>query len=219
MDEDDNISSGGDINNEISNGRVGGGNARSNDISNVDNEITEDDEFDDVDISMVVNLPSGVSVSTSGNSEPRSQSSYVAVANAPISVRAGLDFPDWESVATTETDEDLLTDASSIASSSAMAAGIVPGSTGGAKPSFFFGTSTSFSLRSRKEVAALINAECCRSEKTPELDAIVDKLFNPGTPIDNADNIEWIRWLIAGGRTPQEFVRIGKLNNTFKVKS
>ncbi|XP_039960513.1 E3 ubiquitin-protein ligase Ubr3 isoform X1 [Bactrocera tryoni] len=208
MDEDDNISSGGDINNEISIGRVGGGNAGSNDISNVDNEITEDDEFDDVDISMVVNLPSGVSVSTSGNSEPRSQSTYVAVATAPISVRAGLDFPDWESVGTTETDEDLLTDASSIASSSAMAAGIVPGSTGGAKPSFFFGTSTSFSLRSRKEVAALINAECCRSEKTPELDAIVDKLFNPGTPIDNADNIEWIRWLIAGGRTPQEFVRI-----------
>lgn len=213
MDEDDNISNGGDINNEISIGQVGGGNASSNEMSNADNEITEDDEFDDVDISMVVNLPSGASVSTSVNPEPRSQSSFAEVVTAPISGRAGLDFPDWESVGTTETDEDLLTDASSITSSSAMG-GIVPDSTGGAKPSFFFGTSTSFSLRSRKEVAALINAECCRSEKTPELDAIVDKLFNPGTPIDNADNIEWIRWLIAGGRTPQEFVRIGKLNKS-----
>ncbi|XP_064555346.1 E3 ubiquitin-protein ligase Ubr3 [Drosophila montana] len=77
----------------------------------------------------------------------------------------------------------------------------------GAKPSFFFGTS-SFILRSRKEVAALINTECCRGSPTPDLDSIMDTLFNPGTPIDNPDNIEWIRWLIAGGRTPKEFVKI-----------
>ncbi|XP_034123903.1 E3 ubiquitin-protein ligase Ubr3 [Drosophila guanche] len=81
------------------------------------------------------------------------------------------------------------------------------GEDAGAKPSFFFGTS-SFSLRSRKEVAALINTECCRGSPTPDLDSIMDTLFNPGTPIDNPDNIEWIRWLIAGGRTPQEFVKI-----------
>lgn len=79
----------------------------------------------------------------------------------------------------------------------------------GAKPSFFFSTS-SFILRSRKEVAALINTECCRGSPTPDLDSIMDTLFNPGTPIDNPDNIEWIRWLIAGGRTPKEFVKIGK---------
>ncbi|XP_030245105.1 E3 ubiquitin-protein ligase Ubr3 isoform X2 [Drosophila navojoa] len=77
----------------------------------------------------------------------------------------------------------------------------------GAKPSFFFSTS-SFILRSRKEVAALINTECCRGSPTPDLDSIMDTLFNPGTPIDNPDNIEWIRWLIAGGRTPKEFVKI-----------
>lgn len=79
----------------------------------------------------------------------------------------------------------------------------------GAKPTFFFSTS-SFILRSRKDVAALINTECCRGSPTPDLDSIMDTLFNPGTPIDNPDNIEWIRWLIAGGRTPKEFVKIGK---------
>lgn len=79
----------------------------------------------------------------------------------------------------------------------------------GAKPSFFFGTS-SFILRSRKEVAALINTECCRGGPTPDLDSIMETLFNSGTPIDNPDNIEWVRWLIAGGRTPKEFVKIGK---------
>ncbi|XP_052850174.1 E3 ubiquitin-protein ligase Ubr3 isoform X2 [Drosophila gunungcola] len=78
----------------------------------------------------------------------------------------------------------------------------------GAKPSLFFFGASSFSLRSRKEVAALINTECCRGSPTPDLDSIMDTLFNPGTPIDNLDNIEWIRWLIAGGRTPQEFVKI-----------
>lgn len=82
----------------------------------------------------------------------------------------------------------------------------------GAKPSFFFGTS-SFILRSRKEVAALINTECCRGGPTPDLDSIMETLFNSGTPIDNPDNIEWIRWLIAGGRTPKEFVKIGKFKN------
>ncbi|XP_067642366.1 E3 ubiquitin-protein ligase Ubr3 isoform X2 [Eurosta solidaginis] len=202
MDEDDNTSSGGNINNEsVSNIRTGPGNLRRNEVSNLDTTTTED-ESDDVDISMVVHLPSVVSISNSLSSEPRPPPTYVAIAATPG--RVGLDFPDWESVATTDADEDLLTDASSNATASSSSAG----NTGGAKPSFFFGTSSSFSLRSRKEVAALINVECCRGTTTPELDAVMDKLFNPGTPIDNADNIEWIRWLIAGGRTPQEFVKI-----------
>ncbi|XP_053948183.1 E3 ubiquitin-protein ligase Ubr3 [Anastrepha ludens] len=209
MDEDDNASSGGDINHDVvSSDRIGAGGVGNSDISNVDPTTTEEDESDDVDISMVVNLPSGVSISTSVSSESRPQPLYVAAPAATTSGRVVLDFPDWESVGATETDDGLLTDASSNASISATATGSTAGSSGGAKPSFFFGTSSSFSLRSRKEVAALINAECCRGGATPELDAVMDKLFNPGTPIDNADNIEWIRWLIAGGRTPQEFVKI-----------
>ncbi|XP_073830136.1 ubr3 ubiquitin ligase [Musca autumnalis] len=78
---------------------------------------------------------------------------------------------------------------------------------GGAVPSFFF-DSSSFRSRTRKEVAALINAECCRGGPTPDLDYIMDRFFNPSTPIDNPDNISWIRWLIAGGRTIREFVKI-----------
>ncbi|XP_037934520.1 E3 ubiquitin-protein ligase Ubr3 [Teleopsis dalmanni] len=77
----------------------------------------------------------------------------------------------------------------------------------GAKPSFCFGIS-SFSLRSRKEVAALVNGECCRGGPTPDLDSLMNTLFNANTAIDNPNNIEWVRWLIAGGRTPQEFVKI-----------
>ncbi|KAL9877993.1 ubr3 ubiquitin ligase isoform 2-T2 [Glossina fuscipes fuscipes] len=92
-------------------------------------------------------------------------------------------------------------------SSEAAVDGASSSCSGGAKPSFCFGTSSS-SLRTRKEVAAFINAECCRGGPTPDLNSIMDTLFNPSTLIDNPDNIEWIRWLIAGGRTPQEFVKI-----------
>lgn len=71
---------------------------------------------------------------------------------------------------------------------------------------------TNLNKHARKDVAAIINAECCRGEHTPELDSIMDTLFNPSMPIDNPDNIEWIRWIIAGGRTPQEFIKIGKVS-------
>lgn len=125
----------------------------------------------------------------------------------------GSPFQDWDSQGATPRSsagagggqEETAADASSSSGTGASS------NSAGAKPSFFFGTS-SFILRSRKEVAALINTECCRGGPTPDLDSIMDTLFNSGTPIDNPDNIEWIRWLIAGGRTPKEFVKIGKSN-------
>lgn len=62
----------------------------------------------------------------------------------------------------------------------------------------------------RRDVGALINAECCAGDNTPELDSIMDTLFNPEKDIDNPENIEWVQWLLAGGRSPAEFVKIGK---------
>lgn len=79
----------------------------------------------------------------------------------------------------------------------------------GVVPSYCFDTS-SFCYRTRKEVAAFIVAECCSGGPTPDLNHIMDRFFNPSTPIDNPDNISWIRWLIAGGRTISDFVKIGK---------
>ncbi|XP_017029164.1 E3 ubiquitin-protein ligase Ubr3 isoform X1 [Drosophila kikkawai] len=137
--------------------------------------------------------------------------------NASTASNSHSPFHDWDSsvaAATPPPPPPRAASAASAAAGGAAAAGSgtgsgsgAPGGDAGAKASFFFGAS-SFSLRSRKEVAALINTECCRGGPTPDLDSIMDTLFNPGTPIDNPDNIEWIRWLIAGGRTPQEFVKI-----------
>ncbi|XP_055914152.1 E3 ubiquitin-protein ligase Ubr3 isoform X3 [Eupeodes corollae] len=57
------------------------------------------------------------------------------------------------------------------------------------------------------EIGALVNVECCRNGPTPDLDAIMYHLFSPKEPIDNTDKMDWIRWLIAGGRTLEEFVK------------
>ncbi|XP_046801824.1 E3 ubiquitin-protein ligase Ubr3 [Lucilia cuprina] len=96
---------------------------------------------------------------------------------------------------------------SSSANSAEGAAAASSSGGGGAVPSYCFDTS-SFCSRTRKEVAALIVAECCSGGPTPDLNYIMDRFFNPSTPIDNPDNISWIRWLIAGGRTISDFVKI-----------
>lgn len=79
----------------------------------------------------------------------------------------------------------------------------------GALPSYCFDIS-SVCARTRKDVAAIIVAECCSGGPTPDLNYIMERFFNPSIPIDNPDNISWIRWLIAGGRTISNFVKIGK---------
>lgn len=202
-----------------------------------DNEDEEDADASDVDLSSVYVLPHSnvpiAVVGTSINATPRNTgggagsgasavAAAAAVAGASMATSATSNshspFHDWDSsvaAATPPPPPPRATSAAAAASTAGSGTGSGSGATGGdagAKASFFFGAS-SFSLRSRKEVAALINTECCRGGPTPDLDSIMDTLFNPGTAIDNPDNIEWIRWLIAGGRTPQEFVKIGKQKN------
>ncbi|XP_017085312.1 E3 ubiquitin-protein ligase Ubr3 isoform X2 [Drosophila eugracilis] len=182
-------------------------------LSNADISIEDEDESSLVDLSSVYVLPPIVSppaptdvrISTSGAG---------GTTTTAATDNSHSPFHDWDSsVAAAAPPPPLPRGATAAGSGSvsgtAAGAGAGGASSGdaGAKPSFFFGAS-SFSLRSRKEVAALINTECCRGGPTPDLDSIMDTLFNPGTPIDNLDNIEWIRWLIAGGRTPHEFVII-----------
>ncbi|XP_001963942.3 E3 ubiquitin-protein ligase Ubr3 [Drosophila ananassae] len=177
----------------------------------------EDDEASDVDLSSVAYvLPANVSISTgTGTAAAGAGSSPRASGGASGAAGPGNShspFHDWDSSADPPPVPNRVGGSGGSGAASTGGSGgnsSAGASTGdsGAKPSFFFGTS-SFSLRSRKEVAALINTECCRGSPTPDLDSIMDTLFNPGTPIDNPDNIEWIRWLIAGGRTPQEFVKI-----------
>lgn len=175
-------------------------------------EATEQDEDDDDDEiwfndNLIVNFPSGVSISstqfTAAAAAGSGNSHSTANANMPSNATTNADAAERTNSAGSNNATGSATTTPNNPSAATTAGD------DGAKPSFYFGSS-SFSLRSRKEVAALVNAECCQGGQTPDLDSIMDTLFHPGTAIDNPDNIEWVRWLIAGGRTPQEFVKIGK---------
>lgn len=69
-----------------------------------------------------------------------------------------------------------------------------------------------------REGAAFINNECVNG-KTEYLNCVLDVILNPEKNIDNLEHIEWCKWLIAGGRTPDEFASIGKVNDIITVCS
>lgn len=58
--------------------------------------------------------------------------------------------------------------------------------------------------------AAFINAECVNGPPFEHLEYVLDVILNPDKKIDDSENIDWCKWLIAGGRTPSEFASIGK---------
>lgn len=66
--------------------------------------------------------------------------------------------------------------------------------------------------KGHREGAEFIINECVNG-KTDYLNCVLDVILNPERNIDNLDNIEWCKWLIAGGRTPDEFASIGKVND------
>lgn len=85
------------------------------------------------------------------------------------------------------------------------------------------GTSSNVNVSSlsKKDASLIINSECCQNGPTPELDILMDYLFHPEERLDNPVSIEWVRWLIAGGRTPEEFASIGEWSelNAFQFKN
>lgn len=50
------------------------------------------------------------------------------------------------------------------------------------------------------------------SGSTQHLNELLDILLNPSKPIDDWETIDWCKWLMAGGRTPDEFASTGALH-------
>lgn len=67
-----------------------------------------------------------------------------------------------------------------------------------------------------RDGSAFINSECVNG-KTEHLNCVLDFILNPEKNIDNLTNIDWCKWLIAGGRTPDEFASIGKVNDIINI--
>ncbi|CAH1135569.1 unnamed protein product [Ceutorhynchus assimilis] len=61
--------------------------------------------------------------------------------------------------------------------------------------------------KGRRATAAYIHADCAADRNPQHLKEVLDILLNPIKPID-WETIDWCKWLMAGGRTPDEFAGI-----------
>ncbi|CAG9786513.1 unnamed protein product [Diatraea saccharalis] len=61
--------------------------------------------------------------------------------------------------------------------------------------------------KGKRGAAAYIHADCA-SGSPQHLGPLLDVLLNPSKAIDEWETMDWCRWLIAGGRTPDEFATI-----------
>ncbi|KAL3273068.1 hypothetical protein HHI36_014523 [Cryptolaemus montrouzieri] len=60
--------------------------------------------------------------------------------------------------------------------------------------------------RGKRATAAYIHTDCSNTGTSPRhLNEVLDNLLNPAKPIDEWETIDWCKWLMAGGRTPDEF--------------
>ncbi|XP_058830609.1 E3 ubiquitin-protein ligase Ubr3 [Topomyia yanbarensis] len=62
--------------------------------------------------------------------------------------------------------------------------------------------------RKKQQAAAAVHRELAVMGQSEYLDAMLDDLLSPERLIADGFSIEWCKWLIAGGRTPEEFASI-----------
>ena len=55
-----------------------------------------------------------------------------------------------------------------------------------------------------------MKSECQKQTDSQKLVDLLDHLLNPEKPIDEYETLDWLRWLISGGSTFDEFARTGK---------
>lgn len=71
--------------------------------------------------------------------------------------------------------------------------------------------------KGKRGAASYIHNECINQVNSRHLSEILDILLNPAKAIDEWETIDWLKWLIAGGKTPDEYSALGKfLSNSVK---
>ncbi|XP_019758460.2 E3 ubiquitin-protein ligase Ubr3 isoform X2 [Dendroctonus ponderosae] len=61
--------------------------------------------------------------------------------------------------------------------------------------------------KGKRATAAYIHADCATDRNPEHLKEVLDNLLNPVKRIDEWETIDWCKWLMAGGRTPDEFAK------------
>lgn len=66
--------------------------------------------------------------------------------------------------------------------------------------------------KGKRGAAAFINDEMKYSNGQPSenLSALLRTILDPDSQIDDTENIDWCKWIIAGGRTLSDFAATGK---------
>ncbi|KAL1497456.1 hypothetical protein ABEB36_008425 [Hypothenemus hampei] len=62
--------------------------------------------------------------------------------------------------------------------------------------------------KGKRATAAYIRADCVAERNPEHLNEVLINLLNPIKPIEEWETIDWCKWLMAGGRTPDEFAGI-----------
>lgn len=65
--------------------------------------------------------------------------------------------------------------------------------------------------KGRRCAAANIQEYCHTNTNCEVANEVFDSILNPEGNINDWDTIEWCRWLLAGGRTPEDFAQTGKI--------
>lgn len=65
-------------------------------------------------------------------------------------------------------------------------------------------------LQSKKATSETIHQELFANGQSETLNIMLDDLLSPDKPINETDNIEWCKWIIASGKSPNEFSTQGE---------
>ena len=69
--------------------------------------------------------------------------------------------------------------------------------------------------RGKRPVAKYIKDECSSSGSTKSLSELLDYLLDPSKVLDDFDRMDWLKWVIAGGTTFDEFEKEGLYSYVF----
>lgn len=68
----------------------------------------------------------------------------------------------------------------------------------------------SLKLQGKKVTASIIHQELSVNGNSETLNIMLDDLLSPDKLIADSDNIEWCKWIIASGKSPNDFSTQGK---------
>lgn len=63
----------------------------------------------------------------------------------------------------------------------------------------------------KKATASVIHQELSANGHSDTLDIMLDDLLSSDKSITDTDNIEWCKWIIASGKSPNDFSTQGKI--------